>query len=302
MESKASVRGPTVRDDVATGIALVVFLSLLIPFIESAAKFLGGTTSPAQIVLARFAVPVVLIALLLVVMPKLRQPLPRPIWPLVVRGCLLALGSGLLYAGLAVMPLVESSAIFFLEPLLLACLAAVILGEPVGWSRLLAASMGLVGALMIIGPNFSQIGWQASFPALAVLCFSLSALLTRRWAALANAFVFQLVASAVALALAIAVLGVAAFLDVQTLSPHVPTTSETWLLLVVGVGATITHLMRTQAFRIAPVSVLGPFLYLEIVGAAILGYMFFGDTPEMGSVFGAILVIGAGVYAWRRET
>ncbi len=292
----------TVQDNAATGIALTVGNAALVPLVESGIKLLGGTTSSAQIVLTRFAVQVVFTALLLALIPKLRQPLPSPLWPLLLRGCLLALGSGLLYAGLAVMPLVESSAIFFIEPLLLTCLAGLLLGEPVGWGRLIAVTVGLVGVLMITGPNFEHIGWQASFPALAALCFSGSALLTRRWAALANVFVFQLVASATALALAVAALIAADILNVAALAPHLPTLSEAGLLLGIGVGATVTNLLLTQALRITPVSVIGPFLYLEIVGAALLGYLFFQETPEIGTVLGALLVVSAGAYTWRWGT
>ena len=98
----------------------------------------------------------------------------------------------MLFAGLAVMPLVESSALFFIQPLLLTCLAALVLRERVGWQRLLAVLIGLLGALLIIGPNLENIGWQACFPVLGALCFSCSALITRSWAHLANAFMFQL--------------------------------------------------------------------------------------------------------------
>ncbi|MFT5449959.1 MAG: drug/metabolite transporter (DMT)-like permease [Gammaproteobacteria bacterium] len=291
-----------VKDDAATGTALTLVYAALIPFIESAAKSLGGTTSSPQIVVARFAVQFVFISLLLAAVPSLRHPLPRPIWPLLLRGGLLALGSGLLFAGLAVMPLVESSAVFFIQPLLLTCLAAVVLGESVGWQRLVAVLVGLAGALLIIAPNAANIGWQACFPALAALCFSGSALLTRRWAGLANAFVFQLVASGVALILAVAVVLVAHQLDLTALQAHQPTGSEILLLLVVGGGATITNLLLTQAFRITPVSVIGPFLYVEIIGAALVGYWFFGDAPELWTMVGALLVVGAGCYTWRRET
>ncbi|MEM7405304.1 MAG: DMT family transporter [Pseudomonadota bacterium] len=291
-----------VRDDAATGTALTLVYAALIPFIESAAKFLGGTTSSPQIVVARFAVQVMFISLLLALMPRLRQPLPSPLWPLLARGCLLALGSGLLFAGLAVMPLVESSAVFFIQPLLLTCLAALLLRENVGWQRLAAVVVGLVGALLIIGPNLENIGWQACLPALAALCFSGSALITRRWARLANAFMFQLVASSVALCLALLVLLAGHVLDVAALQAHMPTRSELLLLLVVGVGATVTNLLLTQAFRITPVSVLGPFLYIEIVGAALVGFWFFGDKPELWTAVGAVLVVGAGSYTWRRET
>lgn len=293
---------PSVQDDAPTGIALACGFAALVPFVESAAKYLGGTTSAPQIVLARFAVQVVFIALVLSAVPQLRQPLPRPMWPLILRGVLLALGSGLIYAGLSVMPLIESSAIFFIQPLVLTCLAWLVLGEVVTRSRLLAVVVGLAGALLIIGPNFELIGWQALFPALAALCFSGSALLTRRWAELANAFVLQLVGAVTALALAATVLAGAAYFDIARLAPRMPTLYEAGILFGVGVGATVTNLLLTQAFRITPVSIVGPFLYLEIVGAALVGYLLFQDVPEVWTLFGAFLVIGAGLYTWYRES
>ena len=55
------------------------------------------------------------------------------------------------------------------------------------------------------------------------------------------------------------------------------------------------------AHRYAPASVLGPFLYQQIVWMVLLGYLVFGDVPDPAVMLGAAIVIGSGGYLLWRE-
>ena len=75
-----------------------------------------------------------------------------------------------------------------------------------------------------------------------------------------------------------------------------------WFLLgVIAIGSIATNLFLTQAFRIAPSSVIAPFLYLQIIGSTIMGFVVFADLPGNQTLFGAFLVISAGLVIWWRE-
>ena len=55
-----------------------------------------------------------------------------------------------------------------------------------------------------------------------------------------------------------------------------------WLRLVLlGLSSSLTFFLISEAFRRAPASTIAPFQYLEIVGATILGYLVFGDFPDV---------------------
>ncbi len=290
-------------DNVRLGIILIALFSLTIPIIGSSVKVLGETMIIPQITWTRFLLQVLIIGVAIAVTSNaLSQPRPRPLWPLVLRGAVITLGSGLFYAALAILPLVEATAILFIQPLILTALAAIFLGERVGWPRWAAVFTGLIGAYMIIGPNFNAIGWGAMLPAAAAVCFAIASLITRFWAATAGAMMFQLITAITAVALLTAMMAVGTIGQVPLFTPRWPTGPELALLLFAGVGSTITNLMLVQGFRIAPPSALAPFFYLEIVGATILGAVIFAQLPGPTTVFGAAIVIAAGLFVWWRET
>ena len=61
------------------------------------------------------------------------------------------------------------------------------------------------------------------------------------------------------------------------------------------------HYFLALAHRYAPASVLGPFLYQQIVWMVLLGYLVFGDVPDAAVLAGGAIVIGSGLYLLSRE-
>lgn len=58
-------------------------------------------------------------------------------------------------------------------------------------------------------------------------------------------------------------------------------------------------MLAVRAFRLAPAGVLAPFLYLEILGATLLGAIIFGDLPDGLTGFGIAIIVG--LYVFCRE-
>jgi drug/metabolite transporter (DMT)-like permease len=73
------------------------------------------------------------------------------------------------------------------------------------------------------------------------------------------------------------------------------------LLAGLGFIATAGHLLVVHAFRRAPAGLLAPFQYVEIIGATILGLIFFGDFPDALTWLGVFIIVGSGMYVFRRE-
>lgn len=291
-------------DNIKAGILLVIGFTALIPFVEGAVKALGqgGMVAP-EITFGRFLTQVLLIgaAILLINRGRFGQ-LPAPLWPFVLRGLLITAGSGLLYAGLTFLPLADSSAILFVMPLMITALSALLLRETVGPWRWSAALAGFAGAMLVASPNIHMVGWAAMLPALAALCYAGAVMLTRRFAAHGSAIVFQFTTALTACIVLSVILLAGAAVDMAAIRPHWPTTAEFRLLLIVGLFATVTNMMMTQAARIAPSSVLAPFLYLEIIGAMLMGYFAFSHVPGWEMLLGGSIVVVAGLIVWWRET
>ena len=81
-----------------------------------------------------------------------------------------------------------------------------------------------------------------------------------------------------------------------------PTRHE-WLLLgILGLVATICHLLVTYAYRRASIGILAPFQYVEIIGATILGLLVFNEFPDAITWLGIGIIVGSGMYVFHRES
>jgi drug/metabolite transporter (DMT)-like permease len=278
---------------------LIAAGAFIAPGIHAIAKSLGDTLSAGQIAWTRYLLQ--LAFLLPFVWISHGGRIPSPSLTHGIRGLLLAAAALLFFWALRYMPLANSAAIFFVEPLLLTAISALFLGEPIGWRRVTAVVIGFLGALIVIRPSFATIGLPAFLPLLAALCFAIYLAITRRSVATETALATQFwvcVVAAVALSLAIA-MGTQA--SSHVLRAAWPTIWEWGLLGSLTMIALISHRLAINAFRLAPASILAPFQYVEIFGSIILGAIFFGDLPDMLTSLGIAIIIGSGLYVFRRE-
>ena len=68
-----------------------------------------------------------------------------------------------------------------------------------------------------------------------------------------------------------------------------------------GLAATIGHAFIIWAARNAPANLLAPFQYVEIIGAAALGYLVFDDVPASSTFLGVGIIVASGMYLLHRE-
>ena len=180
---------------VARAIALFMVAISIIPIVDAVAKTLSTRhdISPVTVTLLRFVAQTIVILAIFVVVTAfqrkrpfddVRPPLPSP------RATMIAanIGRGLLHGGatmfffiaLKYMPLADTIAVFFVEPMIVLLLSAVFLGEFVGWPRRIASVVAFAGALLIIQPSYALFGPVSLLPLLAALCFALYFIITRR--------------------------------------------------------------------------------------------------------------------------
>ena len=146
---------------------LIVFAFLFLPTIDALAKLLGDSISAGQIALSRFLIQIIL--LFPIFFWGLRKHKTQKIFLQFMRGALIACTTVLIFASVKFMPLAEVIAIFFIEPLLVTMLSAIILGERLGWKRLASTTIGFFGALVVVQPNHKLLGLLSFLPFLAAL-------------------------------------------------------------------------------------------------------------------------------------
>lgn len=289
------------RSQTEVGMLLMTVAMLVLPGIDAVAKSLAGIIPPAEIALARFIVQT---AVLLPFAIRLGAGGTAVVVATnLARGALIMLATLFFFWALQYLPLAEAISIFFVEPLILTLLSPFLLGEKIGWRRLSAVGIGFLGALLVIRPAFQDTGWPALLPLCAALCFAFYLVLTRRLATGMDPIVMQFQAgigggvSAGAILLA----GAATGWLPDVIMPVVPDMQSLMLLGLLGLIATGGHMLVVHAFRRADAGILAPFQYLEIISATLLGFLVFGDFPDLLTWCGIAVIIGSGLFVFHRE-
>jgi drug/metabolite transporter (DMT)-like permease len=273
------------------GIALMVLAVLLFTAMDAAAKHLIATYPALLVVWARFTGMFLFVVLILnrrlPRMARTRFPLLH-LW----RSASQFGATGLFFVSLGYIGLAEATAIVDINPVLVTLGAALFLGEKFGLRRAAGVVAALIGALIIIRPGSDVFSPAALLPLGAALCYSVNVLLTRFlgqqesvWTAMFYASAFGALAGAVALP----------WVWMPIALADLP------MFVLVGLLGTAAQLCIIRAFSIAEATVLAPFGYLGLIFSAFWGIVLFNQYPDRWTVFGALVIAGAGLYVWHRE-
>ena len=287
-------------NETSRAMLMMIIAMLALPGIDAIAKWLAGSVSSGQVTWSRFFFQIILMSPLLL---RTQGPWLTPaLWLHAARGALIAFATLFFFSGLAYLPMADAIAIFFIEPLLVTLLSALFFGEAIRWRRISAISLGLVGALIIIRPSFSEVGFAALYPVATAFCFSFYILLTRKLVTKEDPIRLQFFTGIFGCLVMSLALVYGSVNDVAILAAVWPSQHE-WLLLgALGLIATACHLLIAHAYRLASIGILAPFQYIEIIGATILGLVIFNDFPDAMTWLGIAIIVGSGMYVFHRES
>lgn len=281
------------------GIALMALAMFLVPMGDTMSKFLTGELSPFEIAFWRFGFQVVFLG---IAMLAFRQRFrARHFGLLALGGVMAAATLASIIGAFTVMPIATAISIFFVEPLVLTVFSAIFLKEKTGWRRYLAVAVGLVGAVIVIRPNWATFGWQAILPLGTAMAFSANMIIVRRLTREMTGLCVQFWISVFAVLVLGISLGLAGGAGLFAWSAF---SVPRWVLgffPAMGLLSAFTYFLFSEAFRRTPASTLAPFQYLEIIGATAMGYIFFGDFPDAVTWFGTAIILGSGIYVFHRE-
>jgi drug/metabolite transporter (DMT)-like permease len=224
--------------------------------------------------------------------------MPRPVVQL-GRGAAVTLATLCFFMAVMAMPLADATAIQFTSPILTALLAPFVLGERTQRSTWLATLLAFAGVLVVLRPNLLEIGSVALFPIGAAFGMSWLMMLNRMTAGLAPVMVMQFLVAIVAAPL---LLAAAVLLHVTgVVAIGWPSAVIALKCLAVACCATLGHTLIFAAVERASASVVAPMTYVQLLAAAGLGWLWFGDSPDAASLGGAALIVGGGLLLWRAQ-
>ncbi len=292
------------RQHTMQGMALMAFAMTILPGMDAIAKYMATYEgmSPGQVTFYRFFFQLVCtLPLLLTVMGRNAFRAKRP-WMNLLRGVLHGAASLLFFVAVKYMPLADVFAIYFVEPFMLTAMSAFFLGERVGWRRWLAIAVGFGGALIVIQPSFAIFGVTALLPVACAFLFSLYLFLNRAIGEGDTPLTMQTISGFGGMMFMAAALAVGNLGGMENFALSLPQTPLSLvLLLILGSLSGYAHLLVVRAFRMAPLSLLAPFQYFEIISATMLGYALFGDFPNLWKWVGIAIIVASGLFIIWRE-
>lgn len=259
--------------------------------LNAAVKLLSHDLPMVQLLWARTAVHLLFVVVAFA--PRRGRRLfatQHPVFQL-LRSCFLLGSTAFNFAALRFVSLATATTITFTAPCLVALLAAPVLGERVGPWRWAAIGIGFLGVLVVVQPGADTATLGSLFSLATAVCYAGYQVLTRRVAA---ADPPETTVGYSALVGTVATSAIVPFVWQRPAS-----LTHLGIMLSMGLTGGIGHYAVARAYMWAPASVVSPFNYVQLLGAAATGYLIFGDVPGVALWAGAALIIGSGLFiAW----
>ena len=289
------------NDRVLLGISCMIAFSAIAPIMDAFAKATPDYIPVMEILAFRFGIQGLCLVPLALALRMAHRPGPRELGLHLMRAVLIVVATGLFFTAIRYMPIANAIAIFFVEPFILTLLGGLLLGEDVGWRRIVACMVGFGGAIFVIQPSFQDLGLVALFPLGTALCFALYMVMTRNMARATHPITLQAYTALAAMVIIGPLLLAFDGTGNALLDPAMPQGFAVWTLLAVGLLSTVSHLFISFSVRLAPAATVAPLQYLEIVAATAVGYWWFGDFPDTLTWVGIVIIVGSGLYVFARE-
>jgi drug/metabolite transporter (DMT)-like permease len=272
---------------VTRALANMVGAAIAFAFLNVAVKALRDELPTVQLVWVRTLGHLLLVVAVFAPRHGLRRfETQHPVFQL-VRSCLLLTSTAFYVTAIGFVALATAATISFMTPVLIAVLAGPLLAS-VGLRRWAAVGMGLLGVLIVARPGADAANLASLLVLGSATASALYDLLTRRVVASdppETAVGYAAVVGAVVLGLVM---------------PLVWMTPKSWtsvaVLLSLGPWGGLGHYFTARAYHCAPASVVAPFSYLQLVGAAVGGYLAFAEVPGAGVWIGAALIVASGLF------
>jgi len=273
------------------GIALMTAAAFAFQVVDGLAKHLSTDYPPLFVGWARYA------AASLIVLPYVAAFHGPRIFPAehlgshALRTLLLVTAMSLYFVAISKVALATAISAYFVAPVAAVMLSAFFLKERLTATKLVSVALGFIGALVIAQPG----GGADPGILLAIasgLAYALYMIVTRRMALVSDplkTLAFQCAVGSLLLT------------PQALIFWSMPLPRDLLAFAGLGLFSLIAHLLLIVAFRLAETWVLAPLVYVELIGAAVIGYLAFGEVPGPATIIGALLIIAAGLIMLRQR-
>lgn len=191
------------------------------------------------------------------------------------------------FTALSMIPLADATALGLTGPLFASLAAALILGEKIKSARWIALAIGMVGAIVIVRPGIQEVhtGMILVIAAMASVALSkvMAKILTRTDTPAAIVAWLTLLMTPI------------------TFVPALfywewPAWEHYLWFVAIGIFGSTAHVLIVTAYRHADVSLVEPVVFIRLIWAAALGYVFFSEVPEIWIWVGGAIIVASTTY------
>ncbi|MBO0347518.1 DMT family transporter [Roseibium limicola] len=260
---------------------------------DALTKHLGVTYSVFQIIFFAMLFAFVPMAIMMLVDKSEKNFRPRHPWLVMIRtaSSLVALSCG--FYSFTVLPLAEVYSLLFAAPLLITIFAIPILGEVVRIQRWAAVIVGMIGVMIVLRPGVSELSFGHMTALTSACANALGSVIVRKVGAEERSAVLIIYP----MILAMVVMG--ALLPGVYVPLQLP---DMGMMAAIGLLSVVAQLCVITGYRSAPAGVIAPMQYSQILWAALFGYLFFQETPDIYVGLGSGLIIASGLFLVWRES
>ncbi len=274
------------------GAIWLLMSAVLFTAMQALAKYLGQRLDPFQVALARSFFGLLVIVPFLVRAGIGAGGIRTKVLPLqLLRGVVGTLAMFCGFYAVTHLPLADAQSLNFARGLFLVPLAILFLREAVGGRRIIAMAVGFTGVLIMLRPT-GDIDPAALIALAGAALVALATVLVK---------IVSRYDSPVTLMFYTGVVGTLVAAVPAALNWVAPTPMEYLLLAVMGATGATAHNCFIRGYAIGETTAVAPFEYSTLIFAAIAGVIFFADVPDIFTVIGAAIIVGASLYIVRRE-
>ena len=265
---------------------------LLLPFMDGIAKYLSSEMHFIQIIWGRYFFMILVSFPLALIFFRKEIKFPKNISVQLFRGFFLFLSTVFFFYAISIISLAQALTLAFISPIIVTILSIFYLKEKVGIHRWSAVIIGFIGVLIIIRPGFLEINFASISAIGAGTAYAFYIIYTRKLSFIDSPIVTLLFT------------GVVGCILISIILPYNWTNIDLRqlliLILLASIGA-LAHFLIILSLRLGEASKLAPLGYFEISTNILVGYMFFGDLPDIWIYLGLSLIVFSGIYIFIRE-
>lgn len=260
---------------------------------DALTKYLGSSYSVFEIIFFAMLFAFVPVAIIMLADKQQANFRPRHPWLVLLRTVLALTSLTAGFYSFTVLPMAEVYSLLFASPLLITIFAIPILGEVVRGQRWAAVIIGLVGVLVILRPGVTELSLGHITALFSACANAMGAVIVRKLGAGERPAVLIIYP----MLLSMVVMG--------ALLPGVYVPLQFYdmiMMAAIGLLSVVAQFCVIKGYHFAAAGVVAPMQYSQILWAAVFGFFFFQETPDLFVGLGSILIIGSGLFLVWRES